>query len=289
MTRSKLSLIITGPVSGFSNYQIKLLKNVASQGGDIVISTWESSKDSLPNNLPSETKVLLAHDWESPLGYTINGKDKQINFDKQAYLIKIALREIGTDYTLRLRSDISIDPESIWRYKEIMDSGLIITTDISSVNASLIGSSKLNLHPCDWLFAGQTQVLKHFVNECDYYVELIKSNCKLNSPYNVEDRVYTSTGAAEQYFGASLAGIKSSASFFTPPRKEHRLISPISNGFYVIESSKLNLISSKQRLRFKYPFRIREEDNRRYKRIRLKLSFLVELLVHKCRCALKIN
>jgi hypothetical protein len=292
MHQNEFTLLVTGPVS-LEWERLNYLVSLAIESNiEVVIATWESCAAELDlfRNKHPEIKVCLCAEITSTPGYYTPRESKEINFDRQWYLMNSAKHLCNRGYIIRVRSDISINLEILMQFKNKMDAGLILTTDVSSVNPELPLSSKLLMHPCDWLFACSRPIFMSFIDDARFYFKLLQSdNYTLSNPYKVEDRTYVSLAAAEQLFGASMLRIKSTRNFFTEKVLPFKAISTVGGGFYVVESRSLGLQSEKQRLRFLYPFRLREDDNYAFKKVRWKLGFLIEIFVHFLRIVIRKN
>lgn len=249
---------------------------------EVVISTWKSCSAEivlLQKKYPKITYCLCSNISSSP-GYSTFNAKKEINFDRQWFLINASKHLCGKNYIVRVRSDIYVNLETLIPFKSKIDAGLILTTDVSSINPALIFSSKLVLHPCDWLLAASSAIFFSLIDDSAFYFDLLQShNYALSQPYAVEDRTYVSFAAAEQLFGSSILRMKSDRNFFTETVIPFSLVSSVGAGFFVVEAKTLELRSEKQRLRFLYPFRLRESDNYSFNKFRFRPIFLLEIFI----------
>ena len=286
------TLLITGPVIAESKSLNKIIKSALKINMEIIISTWLSSKlevKKLKSKYP-EINYYLCQDINSSLGYKTYKAKKEINFDRQWLLINAVMKLCKKEYIIRIRSDIYLNLESINYFKKELNSGLVLTIDISSVNPVLILSSKLILHPCDWVFIATNVIFKRIIDEAEYYFKMLQhKNYIVNEPYKIEDRTYLSIAASEQLWGASILRIKENRNFFKENIINFKNVSSVAEGIYLVEAKTLQISSDKQRLFFLYPFRMQESDNYGYKKIRISLKFVVEIIIHYIRILTKNN
>ncbi len=184
------------------------------------------------------------------------------------------------DYILRIRSDIYLDINEILTYKHIMDKGLFLTIDISSVNPKLCYSEKLYYHPCDWVFAARKELFFDLINNITKDESCLKSDIC----YDVENRKHYTICSAEQAFCLGMNKFKIIPNLFD--FKNIKIVlptSPIDTGFYVMDSKSLKLNSNKYRLNFLSPYRITINDNKSYKFFHFSLIYMRDLVVHSIR------
>lgn len=270
----KYSLLVTGPVQTPNNLLKFIAQVQAKPNWEIVLVTWQSCAQTVSANpVLRQLNTIFVDDIPSIPGFAIKGKIKPFNYERMHLLLQRGIKHCTGDYWVRARSDINFDVNVVEKYTEKMDAGLTLTTDVSSVNPHLFGAPKLYFHPCDWVFAAHQAIFQTWVHNATYAPNELKAKL----PTTFDGRSYHTVAAAEQLFGLAFLKLKPQPSAFQlVPSLAYAPTAPIDNGYYIIDAQQLRLTSDKYRLRCLHPFRARQIDNKRFRRLRAGFQFFVD-------------
>lgn len=183
----KIDLVLQGPTNEFT-FEIVEHYLESPIVNNIIISSWEENYVP-PKYQNKRVKILLSKDLENP---GIGNRNRQI------YSSLVGLREVGTNFTAKLRTDQKIFLNSLEEmfnfYNENKDRILSFEDDKNKPNNRICVASIFKpfaFHPCDHIFWGNRDDL------CDMFsMPLDEISCQEGARYDLYTR-------PEAYIGAS--------------------------------------------------------------------------------------
>lgn len=267
-----LTLLVTGPIDAFW-FNSEIIPNIELFGIRAVLSTWNGQSQLADLNSSELLTITTLDDVGSRFGYEEGGSKKYLNISRQHALYKLGLASVSSEYCLRIRADITLDFSKIHKLIDKVNSGLIVSVDISSVSPLRPFGEKTQFHPCDWLFFATTEMHRLMI-----IADVDESTLLLPKPIEIAERTVFSKISAEQSFVLNIMSeplvlIESPLSINMP-----QPTAAVDFGFWVIAPAEIGLRSSKYSLRIRRLRRIYSDENYRFKRFPHKLEFFKDAL-----------